>query len=379
MCEYIDDYINENIIPNLKKNIIEDKNDLFNDFLTIIENIDNNYIDKLYIIKETFLFKIDKIINLYKKYFKNKIKLNDLIELQKTIPLQRTKEWYDLRKNILTASSLADAINKCHFNTREELLYDKIIDAPREFNPITEWGVKYEEIATKYYELLTNTKIIEFGLIPHPHFKYFGASPDGICGDNGNIEYMGRRLEIKCPPKRKFTKKVPYHYELQMQGQLEVCDLDECDFFQVKIIEYDNFDDFKNDKGDKYGFTKNNLPKGCVITYKENNIFKYLYPELGLSDSQYLIWEEENIKNIEKTQYIETKMWYIDRYEKTLVKRNKELWINLIPDIYKFCKDLYYYRNNIAELIEIIENNKKNKKKNYFIIERELPNFLLCD
>ena len=111
----------------------------------------------------------------------------------------------------------------------------------------------------------------------------------------------------------------------------------------------------------------------------DNNIFKYLYPELGLSDSQYLIWEEENIKNIEKDQYIETKWWYIDRYEKTLVKRNKELWINLMPDIYKFCKDLDYYRNNTEELIEIIENNKKNKKNNYFIIEKPLPNFLLCD
>ena len=163
---------------------------------------------------------------------KKKEKVEKLIEFQKTIPLQRTKEWYELRKKILTASSLASAINKDHFNTREETIYNKIIDAPRTFNPITEWGVKYEEIATKYYELLTNTKILEFGLIPHQEFNFFGASPDGICGDNGNIEYMGRMLEIKCPPKRKFTKSVPHHYELQMQGQLEVCDLDECDSFK---------------------------------------------------------------------------------------------------------------------------------------------------
>ena len=41
-------------------------------------------------------------------------------------------------------------------------------------------------------------------------------------------------LEIKCPPIRKFTTEVPEHYWIQMQGQLETCDLEECDFLQVK-------------------------------------------------------------------------------------------------------------------------------------------------
>jgi azurin len=31
-----------------------------------------------------------------------------------------------------------------------------------------------------------------------------------------------------------FTCKLP-GYWMQMQGQMEVCDLDECDFFQVKL------------------------------------------------------------------------------------------------------------------------------------------------
>ena len=28
-----------------------------------------------------------------------------------------------------------------------------------------------------------NVKILDFGLIPHPTFKAFGASPDGICDE----------------------------------------------------------------------------------------------------------------------------------------------------------------------------------------------------
>ena len=31
------------------------------------------------------------------------------------------------------------------------------------------------------------------------------------------------------------------------QSQLEYCDLDECDFLQVKIVEYDSFEDYKKD------------------------------------------------------------------------------------------------------------------------------------
>ena len=106
----------------------------------------------------------------------------------------------------------------------------KIEEKPFEPNPITEWGVKYEDVAIMFYEELYNVKILDFGCIPHPEFDAFGASPDGICDDTGNDEYIARMVEIKCPPKRKFTKTVPSHYLMQVQGQLEVCDLDECDF-----------------------------------------------------------------------------------------------------------------------------------------------------
>ena len=48
-----------------------------------------------------------------------------------------------------------------------------------------------------FYEELYNVKILDFGLIPHPDFEAFGASPDGICDDTGNNEYIGRVGIIK--------------------------------------------------------------------------------------------------------------------------------------------------------------------------------------
>ena len=141
-----------------------------------------------------------------------------------------------------------------------------------------------------FYELINNVKILEFGLIPHPKFKIFGASPDGICSNDSPKEFIGRMLEIKVPPKRKFTKTVPSHYGYQMQGQLECCDLEECDFLQVKIEEYDNEEDYLNDKYIyngvlKEGYNSENYPKGCTLTYqkKDSLSYSYLYPELCLT------------------------------------------------------------------------------------------------
>ena len=151
------------------------------------------------------------------------------------------------------------------------LIYDKITNAPHISNIHTEWGTKYEEIATLFYQLITKTTVKEFGMIPHPDFPIFGASPDGICDDIGPIEYTGRMLEIKCPPKRKFTHEVPKHYWMQMQGQLEVCDLEECDFFQVKLEEYQSVGNYEKDylytDALVHGKTKEGMPKGLVIAY----------------------------------------------------------------------------------------------------------------
>ena len=57
-------------------------------------------------------------------YNERKEKLKGLKKL--VLPEQRSPEWYEMRKEKLTASSLASAIGKCHFTTREELLLSKI-------------------------------------------------------------------------------------------------------------------------------------------------------------------------------------------------------------------------------------------------------------
>ena len=339
--------------------------------MTYVKN-DYNIVEdyEIYMLNSIIDFVVRNIKDKYKTINRLKLQMNRLQALE--LPEQRSKEWYDLRRGMLTASSLACALGEDHFKSRDELILEKAMDEEKPFvpNPITEWGVKYEEIATKFYESLNNVEIIEFGLIPHPHFNIFGASPDGICSNDSPPEYIGRMLEIKCPPKRKFTKTVPKHYWYQMQGQLECCDLEECDFLQVKLQEYDSFDDYCRDvyidisDDDKTnGKTQKGLPKGCTLTYRKCDELKcsYLYPELFLSDSEYQNWISENKEKIksEGHEFVEAKWWYIERYECTLVKRDREWWAQTMEKIYQFSKEVEYYKKNGVEMLkQKISGNK---------------------
>lgn len=334
-----------------------------------------------YVINKLIDHIYEQYIEKNEKYERRKKQLEVLKKLE--LPEQRTKEWYEMRKEKLTASSLASALDKCHFTTRNELILSKIEEKPYESNEITEWGVKYEDIAIAFYEEMYHVKVLDFGLIPHPEFDAFGASPDGICDDTGNDEYVSRMVEIKCPPKRKFTKTVPPHYLMQVQGQLEVCDLDECDFFQVKIEEYENYEEytkdiFVNDDQIVNGRTYLNFPKGVTVSYRKKDEIKltYLYPKLNMSNNEYLEWVEEKKIEIKNNgdEFVENKWWKISRYECTLVERDNDWWIDNVSDILKFYNDLLYYRNNVDELKEKItkEQNAKKAKKTPIVPLKEM-------
>ena len=278
---------------------------------------------------------------------------------------------------MLTASSLADALGKGHFKTREALLIEKTSkEPPRRFtSDIIEWGVKYEPVATTFYEKLNNVSILEFGLVPHPEFKIFGASPDGICDSNSSKDYIGRMLEIKCPPVRKFTKEVPEHYWIQMQGQLECCNLEECDFLQVKLIEYNNDTDYQEDKliEDgilKEGLTSDNLPKGLVLSFvsmneKNETKYHYEYSEFYQRFDQLKEWSDKIILEYQH-EYTEIKYhwWKINHYECTLVHRDREWWLQAMPEILNFWEDVEHYRKiGNQELLDKKEERKKKRNK----------------
>ena len=324
-------------------------------------------------------------------------KLNKLKKLE--LPEQRTKEWYEIRETILTASSLADAIGEGHFSTRDQLLAQKC-GGPRGSVPfsIVEWGVMYEPVATKFYELMNKLTVLEFGLVPHPTFKIFGASPDGICDDDSPPDYIGRMLEIKCPPKRQFTKEVPRHYWMQMQGQLESCDLEECDFLQVKFIEYFTEQEYNDDllleDGSlKEGYSSNNLPKGLLIAFVKDNpggdpTIKYEYCDFYQSYDDLNEWKPKMMAEYESSDFEYDRVvhhwWKIERYECVLVGRDRKWWLEVQPKIIDFWEDVLHYRKVGIQVfhdlkaekrtrkIKIKKPSQKNQKKNTFSIDKAL-------
>tara|TARA_Y100001958_G_scaffold133558_1_gene103715 strand:- start:32 stop:1378 length:1347 start_codon:yes stop_codon:yes gene_type:complete len=358
---------------------------IISDFIIHYELDDDNdnlkFTKKTYIINFTESYFRDKIHE-YKNRLRNRILIKEKLEHLKSLklPEQRTPEWYQIREQILTASSLADALGKGHFSSRKQLLLQKC-GGPRGEAPfeIVEWGVMYEPVATKFYEILNNLTVLEFGLVPHPSFKIFGASPDGICDIDSPDEYIGRMLEIKCPPKRNFTKEVPEHYWMQIQGQLESCDLEECDFLQVKFIEYSNESEFIDDKyiiNDKIkdGYTSNNLPKGLVLAFVTHNIGKnptiiYEYSDFNQSYENLILWKDKILDEYKNKSYDNCikHWWKIERYECTLVGRDRIWWKSVMPKIIDFWEDVLHYRENGIE-----ELTKKDKKiKNIKIKEKD--------
>lgn len=140
---------------------------------------------------------------------------------------QRSEEWLALRDNMITASDVASALGENHFETPDSLVKKKVLRTKWAGNAATAHGTALEPLVRDLYDQRTGRKSHEIGLVQHRQYEWLGASPDGVTED-------GLLIEIKCPLTRKIEAKVPKHYWPQVQLQLEITDLEECDFIQYR-------------------------------------------------------------------------------------------------------------------------------------------------
>jgi len=239
------------------------------------------------------------------KVAKYREQLKRLIELPRIE--QRTPIWYETRKGLITASDFAQALGEGKFGTQKELLVKKCgYEAEAAFNatcPPLKWGTMFEPVAGTIYTQRNGTELIEFGLLKHPTIQYFGASPDGVT-ENGIM------VEIKCPFKRKINGEVPLQYYYQIQGQLDVCGLDECDFFECEFEEYDSFEDLEvwdeaEDSGVAGGSASPRFERGVILEYADL-VYKYsptIGPKVRDWKEQLQKWMEndEDLAKVKKT------------------------------------------------------------------------------
>ena len=140
---------------------------------------------------------------------------------------QRSPEWLELRENMITASDVASALGENRYETPDAFIKKKVLRTIWAGNAATEHGTKLEPLVRALYDERTGRKTHEIGLVQHRLYPWLGASPDGVTED-------GLLVEIKCPLTRKIEPKVPKHYLPQVQLQLEITDLEECDFVQYR-------------------------------------------------------------------------------------------------------------------------------------------------
>ena len=145
---------------------------------------------------------------------------------------QRTPEWYEIRRTLLTASDVAGALDVKPFKSykgspRADLLVKKLENRPFG-NMFTAHGQKYEDEARDLMAAFIGEEVIDFGLLVHPTLPWLAASPDGVTK-------TGKCVEIKCPLKRAIVPgEIPHHYVSQVQVQMQVCGLDSTLFVQYK-------------------------------------------------------------------------------------------------------------------------------------------------
>jgi putative phage-type endonuclease len=412
----MEEYINENPTaitePDFHETFLEEIKEIFyiqiedvilesdyieDDMNDLLEDAFNIFITTFYpersITENNIIIKIDNDIldNIIET------KINTLRKIPQ--PEQRTPEWYIFRWNLITASNAWKAFESQ--STINQLIYEKCQPLKNFNNGIDEeeikmvntnstlhWGQKYEPLSVLIYENQYKTKVEDFGCIQHHVYKFIGASPDGINVDKNSDRY-GHMLEIKNVVSREINGIPKKEYWIQMQFQMEVCDLDKCDFLETKFTEYPDrsayqfdisnevFTDSENVEWVNICLSKDSKMKGEIIYFhtKEGKPF-YVYKPLDcIHPNDINNWQDYTVEKYENEPYnyiyIKTIFWKLDVLSCVLVLRNKEWFKNNVPQLEKVWKIIEEERVTGYEHRAPIKKQKKESYKPFITTQSQ--------
>ena len=357
--EYMTANVKHYMQPNFHKNALSDITEILEYTLSSISNEYDVNIDMLQsVIKDSMVLFYNYISprrssgNTFIRMTqtnKQKRKMKEKIEYLQNIPQpeQRTTEWYEFRYKHLTASNIWKTF--LTDSTRNQLIFEKCqpLNLDKYSGPFVSslesplhWGQKYEPLSVMLYEKVYNTKVSDFGCLPHPTIEFLAASPDGINTLEVSDRY-GRMLEIKNIYNREITGIPKLEYWVQMQVQMEVCNLNECDFLETRFKEYISREEFVSDHTQEY--------KGIIMLFmNEKGQPVYEYGPLELSPLAMEEWQDTMMNKHENDNWnwMKNIYWKLDELSCILVLRNKLWFSSAVPQL--------------ENLWKIIEEEKKS-------------------
>lgn len=275
---------------------------------------------------------------------------------------QRTPEWYKQGYELLTASQCGDV--RAGGRTRAKLVLSKATPPlpqkrrlaawSQETNPF-DWGIRFEPVAKMVYEHITHTTVKDIGRLVHKKEDLkLAASPDGIVIACETNQRVGRLVEFKAPISRKIDETtIPEQYWMQMQIQMEVADVDTCDYFEI-VLRSKHTSDTVTEGPALYSGTL--LLLGDADMQPTRYIYSAIHSPIG------------DVRLAEGEQILETLTWDLLGFHLSTVHRSRAWFATFVPDIETFWRDVALARSGQFEL----PASKRPKKFNICMIQDDM-------
>jgi len=240
---------------------------------------------------------------------------------------QRTAEWYAQASTLLSASEFS-SLYSSERQYANLVIAKAIPPLPRTTNRLAcptnemspfDWGIRFEPVVKQIFQRRWSVKIVDSGRITHPTDTHLAASPDGLLLEGG--ARTGRLIEIKCPITREIGGAIPFDYWCQMQIQMEVTDIDECEYLEVRL-------DSAHPKKMKYA-PVDPIEEGVMWLMNRQMEYVYAYTE-----------EERATKEAEGWSLHETIPWALASFHTVTLQRDPMWFAETSGMREKFWKDV---------------------------------------
>ena len=252
---------------------------------------------------------------------------------------QRTPEWYAQSKKLLTASEFSNILGTPRSVAVLALQKAAPVSNTNSGSACSttmmsafDWGIRFEPVVKQILENMWTCEIAEVGRFIHPTDPRLAASPDGIILKAADTTRSCRLIEIKCPVSREITKTIPFDYWCQMQIQMEVTGIDECDYVEMKII--------SSYRDSSYVPNESALYSGKIWLFQcvETCELKYAYTALQKKDLEFLGWN-----------CLEEIPWHLEKFFIETVRRDKKWFEGTRPKQEEFWARVADAHNGLIE------------------------------